>query len=115
MSDVVYKIRRRSDGLFSKGGGYPRFSKGGKIWNSIGHLKRHLSNMGMQNFDRYYSDCEIVEYAEVGPISLVAVMEEAETRRLELQRQREERMERWRRERLERERARIERELAELK
>jgi hypothetical protein len=113
--DTIYKIRRRRDGLFSKGGSYPRFSKAGKMWSTIPHLKRHLSNMGMSNFERYYSDCEIVEYIENGPISLVAVMEEAEARRLELQQQREERMERWRRQRLERERARIERELAELK
>lgn len=103
MSDTVYKIRRTTDGLFSKGGSYPRFNKIGKAWNTIGYLKSHLTRLGTRRFEEVYKDCEIVEYVESYPISLTAVMEEAETRRAELQRQREERQERWRAQRLERE------------
>ncbi|CAB4131425.1 hypothetical protein UFOVP276_194 [uncultured Caudovirales phage] len=38
---LVYKIRR-PDGLFSTGGCEPRFTKAGKTWRSIGHVKTHL-------------------------------------------------------------------------
>lgn len=38
----LFKIMNR-DGLFSTGGMRPRWSKRGKTWNSIGHLKCHLT------------------------------------------------------------------------
>lgn len=74
---VVYKIRRTTDGLFSKGGNRPQFSKNGKVWNTMGHLKSHLT--GVQDCGAYgvrekekrerlaavYADCEIVEYERV--------------------------------------------------
>ena len=107
--NTVYKIRRISDGLFSTGSVRPRFSRAGKIWNSIGTLKRHLSNFNMNFFEHYYNNCEIVEYIENAPISINAVMAEAEVRRLELNRQRQERTERLRRERLEFEQERLRR------
>lgn len=77
---VVYKIRRKSDGLFSTGGTSPSFSKTGKTWGTIGHLKSHLTGVADQgryvepdqrekrkraNITRYYSGCEIVEYERV--------------------------------------------------
>lgn len=37
----VYKIRR-PDGLFSTGGMSPGFTKIGKTWSNIGHVKTHL-------------------------------------------------------------------------
>jgi len=92
---TVYKIRR-NDGLFSNGKTRPRFKKGGKIWNSLGLLKRHLSDMGAQNFDQAYNDCEIMEYVASQPISIIAVMREVESRKLELQQRRNERSERQR-------------------
>jgi hypothetical protein len=58
---VIYKIRRRSDGLYSKGGGWPNFSAKGKSWPSLGALHAHLNlvyGRGGQ-FERY-ADCEIV-------------------------------------------------------
>lgn len=43
MSDnVLYKIRRKSDGLFSTGGHTPRFTKIGKSWK-FGALLNHLT------------------------------------------------------------------------
>ena len=77
---VVYKIRRKSDGKFSTGGTTPSFSKNGKTWNTIGHLKSHLTGVAdqgrwiepalreqrkKQNIAKFYSDCEIVEYERV--------------------------------------------------
>lgn len=47
----IYKIRRKSDGLFSTGGLTPRFTKTGKTWNQIGHLKSHFT---LLNEDRDY-------------------------------------------------------------
>jgi len=111
MSDAVYKIRRRVDGLFSTGGSAPRFTKNGKMWSTIANLKRHLSGMRTGSFEDYYSDCEIVEYVECRPISLETVIEEIRVRHAALERQRVERRGRWRQEALELE---IERKKAEL-
>lgn len=73
---TVYKIRRKSDGLFSMGGSWPRFNKNGKIWKQKGHLTSHL-NIVFDNFRNqrhhrdHYDDCEIVAYelieTPVGP------------------------------------------------
>ncbi len=43
----IYKIRRKSDGLYSAGGtSYrPYFTKNGKTWMSIQAIKIHLANM----------------------------------------------------------------------
>jgi hypothetical protein len=56
----IYKIRRRSDGLFSGGGTYPTFSKKGKVWTARGHITSHLSQFGDINKKSYYKDCEVV-------------------------------------------------------
>jgi hypothetical protein len=72
----VYKIRRKSDGLFSTGGMSPNWSKTGKTWNAIGHLKNHLHQFDHiydynretgQSFYRdetpnIYGGCEIITY-----------------------------------------------------
>lgn len=59
MSKTVYKIRRKSDGLFSTGGCWPTFKANGKAWSTKGALNGHLSQ------NPKYVDCEIVEYALV--------------------------------------------------
>lgn len=83
MSDKLYKIRRKSDGLYSTGGQYVYWTKKGKTWNSISALSSHLAGTYSQylvhkaytsevtgiNLDELpsnhpYKDCEIVE-AEV--------------------------------------------------
>lgn len=53
----MYKIRN-SEGLFSTGGVSPTFSKVGKMWANIGHVKNHL-NTGVDI--SAYDDCELVE------------------------------------------------------
>lgn len=55
---IVYKIKRKSDGLYSTGGWSPGFHKNGKIWNSKGTLKNHLRIVDR----RIYKDCHILEY-----------------------------------------------------
>ena len=45
MISEVYKIRRKTDGLFSSGGTDPSFSKKGKIWNARGHVTSHISQL----------------------------------------------------------------------
>jgi hypothetical protein len=54
---MMYRIRRKVDGLFSTGGGYPRWTKKGKVWNSIGSLKAHLHLQNYGKSDNY----EVVE------------------------------------------------------
>jgi len=65
--DTAYKIRRKSDGLFSMGGGSPKFNKTGKIWRKRSHLTSHLNCVGWWNprnrileTSLHYKDCDIV-------------------------------------------------------
>src|SRR5271157_5755914 len=64
MSKLVYKIRRRSDGLFSAGGGWPNFKKKGKQWPSLGALHAHFNMVtaGIHGGrSERYDNCEIVD------------------------------------------------------
>lgn len=65
---TFYKIRRKSDGLYSKGGMNPRFTKTGKTWSNIGHLKNHFHWVS----NNEYSDCEVVTF-EMVELSAVPV------------------------------------------
>ena len=40
---IKYKIRDNTTGLYSTGGHTPRFTKAGKLWAHIGHVKSHLN------------------------------------------------------------------------
>ena len=69
--NIIYKIRRKSDGLFSKGGSTPHFNKKGKIWKQRGHLTSHINQLwnggrsmryGNDATNHVYTDCEIVPY-----------------------------------------------------
>jgi len=55
---VYYKIRDKSNGLFSQGGSYG-WTKKGKVWKEVGHLRNHLNHSG-DRYDRL--DVELVEY-----------------------------------------------------
>jgi hypothetical protein len=63
----IYKIRNKETGLFSKGGscGYNIWTKDGKSWSNIGHLKSHLNHYVdyRGNKDKYYpyENAEIIE------------------------------------------------------
>jgi hypothetical protein len=59
---TVYKIRRKSDGLFSTGGMSPHFNEKGKIWNQRGHVSNHMANFRKSELDRFYGNCEVVLY-----------------------------------------------------
>ena len=65
----VYKIRDEN-GLYSNGGMNPSFTKAGKAWNNIGHLKNHLR----QFFDRTMyrgRTAELYDNAEIIAIEIV--------------------------------------------
>jgi predicted transcriptional regulator len=62
----VYKIRR-ADGLFSTGTVSPSFTKTGKAWSNIGHVKTHLqlfynSYKKRWELPKSYDECEICCY-----------------------------------------------------
>lgn len=57
--ETFYKVRRRSDNLFSNGGGTPRFSARGKIWRNLGPLRNHINQLSNP---RIYDDCEIIKF-----------------------------------------------------
>lgn len=60
--DIIYKIRRKSDGLFSGGGTWMvRFSNRGKIWKQLNHLTSHLNQVDSDT-RKQYQNCEIVCY-----------------------------------------------------
>ncbi len=60
-NNKLYKIRRKSDGLFSCGTTNPRFSKHGKLYKRQ-HLSTHLAQFSQKSLSQYYGNCEIVEY-----------------------------------------------------
>lgn len=60
--DIAWKIRRK-DGLYSTGGLCPKWSKRGKVWNSIGSLKNHLHLLDKRQRDLstgFYAEAEVV-------------------------------------------------------
>lgn len=57
MKETHYKIRHKSSGRFSSGGTSPSFTKNGKTWRTLGHLKQHLKIVGR---NRAYAECELV-------------------------------------------------------
>jgi hypothetical protein len=64
--DKLYKIRNKETGQFSKGGiTRDIWTKGGKTWTNIGHVKSHLNQFLRSNGDmgaQYpYLNAEIVE------------------------------------------------------
>ena len=72
----VYKIKRL-DGLFSTGGCTPEFTKTGKTWSSIGHVKTHLrqfynSFSKKWHLPKDYKDAEMCCY-ELSPTLSSAV------------------------------------------
>ena len=80
----VYKIRRKTDGLYSVGGSHPSFSKNGKIWKQRNHLSSHMNLLTQQwgVGKHIYDNCELVTYEvvekEVDSISLLDYLQERE-------------------------------------
>jgi hypothetical protein len=46
----IYKIIHKNTGLYSAGGTTPRWTKKGKTWNSLGHLKLHIISQLKYNY-----------------------------------------------------------------
>jgi len=65
----AYRIRRNSDELYSSGGRWPSFSKKGKAWNSRSALNAHLNLFKDADIQRYYGDCDIIEYELVTTVA----------------------------------------------
>jgi len=73
MSDTFYKIRHKKTQRFSKGGAYVPadgtgslwVEKGGKLWDTLGKLRAHITSH-MSKYSGDYgtdmSDWEVVEY-----------------------------------------------------
>lgn len=64
MKQTVFKIRNKETGQFSKGGTYSVWSRTGKAWGNIGHVKNHLNQFiynGKLRPDYPYHNAEIVE------------------------------------------------------
>jgi hypothetical protein len=58
----IYKIRRKSDGLFSLGGSSPMFNGKGKSWSKLHHITTHLGALCSYIDDTIYKECEVVEF-----------------------------------------------------
>lgn len=79
-----FKIRDTATGLFSTGGDKPRWSKTGKVWQSIGHVKLHLQQLCWR-FE-YPRTAEIVEFtlSETGSTPVhdaLVLLEQAQEKR----------------------------------
>lgn len=87
--ETIYKIRRRSDGMFSGGGMTPRFSDKGKVWNNKSALSNHLNLVR----DSTYADCDVVVYrrqeTEVESMPVAAYAAERQAVRKQKERQQE--------------------------
>lgn len=72
MSRSYYKIRDKQTGLFREGGMFGSWSKRGKEWDSVGHIKNHLNQFPGSKID--WENWELVEYTyepiEKGSITL---------------------------------------------
>lgn len=113
---IVYKIQRKSDGLYSKGGTTVRFAEKGKTWNARGHVTLHLTQLDKYEKQKY-AGCSVVGFeiveTVVGEVPVNEWMPTKETLRAkELQEQR--RLE-YRKEEKQREIENLQRKLDELK
>lgn len=71
MTVKIYRIRNRETGLFSTGGKHPTWSKNGKIWKTLGHVKSHMSQVSHLFIEEYISQSEVIEYEVIEKKSLI--------------------------------------------
>ena len=57
---ILFKIRDKETGLYSKGGMYPMWSKTGKVWKRQGHLSSHFSQLSANARD-FYKNAEVIK------------------------------------------------------
>ena len=59
---TVYKIRHKETGLYSRGGIYgAQWSKTGKTWSHIGHVKSHLRQAVRYGLSEQIKKWEVLE------------------------------------------------------
>jgi hypothetical protein len=75
----IYKIKN-SNGLFSGGGMYIRWSKKGKVWNGLGPLKNHLRLVTPSDYRNAVIVCYELSEFEVGELSCQTMIEEMEAK-----------------------------------
>lgn len=56
----VYKIRDAETGLFSTGGTSTQWTKSGKTWSNIGHVKSHIRQYANVSGVMVYKNAEVV-------------------------------------------------------
>jgi len=86
--ELVYKIRRKSDGLYSTGGQYPSFNHTGKIWRRRNHVTGHLN--WVRSMPHVYQDCDLVTFEVVEHEVETTALADYRKSREELQIKREE-------------------------
>ncbi len=99
----AWKVRRRSDGLFSTGGRWVRFNEKGKIWYNRGGLTSHVNCVVFDSFsNEQYFDCEVVEYEvlhnAVGKMTVAEYVEDRIAAKEERENEKESRLEAARKE-----------------
>lgn len=115
---TVYKIRRKTDGLFSAGGSWPSFNKKGKAWTARNHVTSHIGQVGGygKKLKDFYSDCEVVLYEVIeSELEAVSAMEWKETDKTTRAKELEEvRHKKYQLESLARRKAELEKEIASI-
>jgi hypothetical protein len=58
--NTYYKLRDRQNGLFREGGYWGKWTRRGKEWATIGHLKQALNHVPADKID--WDNWEVVQY-----------------------------------------------------
>ena len=59
---IIYKIKNVKTNMYSRGGDFPSWSKTGKIWKNIGHVKLHLRNVLNRGSYKSFDDWVVESY-----------------------------------------------------
>ena len=121
----IWKIRQKSSGLFSRGGTLRHpyddsraWSKKGKSWKQINHLRSHL-NLAASFYRQQQADIEVVKLVmiidEKNVIPMQQFLDERDERHQERNNEREQRRREFRLAEIESEQKRLKRELKDLK
>jgi hypothetical protein len=73
----LYKIKNRKTGLYCTGGSHPQWTAKGKSWNTMGHVKAHLTWIRQwPDLANIYNDADIVELelVERKTMSVVSIL-----------------------------------------
>jgi len=103
MAEFMFKIKDITTGKYSAGGSNPKWSKNGKVWNSLHALNLHLNMIAdNKNMHNVYENA-IVEYYEFKKINSVSaqnfvnmVIKKRECREKEKEKEREDYLNRQR-------------------